>query len=65
MSQVLKGNYTLPKPVEVEQIEEDLNAKFEREALKQLGGSISFVARKKFLYGAEADDPPSGPQDAS
>jgi len=54
MSDILKGNFKPQKPVEANQ-EEDLNAQFEREALKRLGGSIAFVSKKKFLYGAEQD----------
>lgn len=55
MSQVLRGNFTPRKPVEVEEQRDDLTAKFEREALKRLGGSIAFVAKKKFLYGVGQD----------
>lgn len=56
MSDVLKGNFKTQKPVEAETQPEDLNTRFEREALKRLGGSIAFVSRKKFLYGTEQDD---------
>lgn len=55
MSQVLKGNFNPSKPVEVDATKEDLSAQFEREALKRLGGSIAFVSKKKFLYGAKKD----------
>nr|MBI3612718.1 hypothetical protein [Nitrospirota bacterium] len=55
MSDILKGNFKTRKPVEVHQSEEDLNAQFEREALKRLGGSIAFVSKKKFLYGTGRD----------
>lgn len=51
--QVLKGNFTPRKPVEVSEVKEDLTTQFEREALKRLGGSIAFVSKKKFLYGME------------
>jgi hypothetical protein len=56
MSDVLKGNFKPEKPVEVEKEREDLNFKFEREALKRLGGSIAFVSKKKFLYKAEQEE---------
>lgn len=56
MSDVLKGNFKPKKPVEVEQNAEDISAQFEREALKRLGGSIAFVSKKKFLFGAGQDD---------
>lgn len=55
MSEILKGNFTPKKPVEAPE-EEDLNTRFEREALKRLGGSIAFVSKKKFLFGAGQDD---------
>ena len=55
MAEVLKGNFTPRKRVVVAEVKEDLNAQFEREALKQLGGSIGFVSKKKFLYGMSKD----------
>ena len=53
MHELLKGNYQprdrvavpAPKPEE-----EGLEARFEREALKRLGGSIAFVAKKKVQW---------------
>jgi len=51
MTDVLRGNFTVRKPVVVEETKEDLTIQFEREALKRLGGSMAFVAKKKFLYG--------------
>ena len=51
MPEVLKGNFKTHKPVVVNEVKEDLSTQFEREALKRLGGSIAFVAKKKFLYG--------------
>mgnify|MGYP001594038330 CR=1 FL=1 len=63
MSQVLRGNFVPRKPVTVDEVREDLNTRFEREALKRLGGSIAFVAKKKFLYGvSKADDKTDGPK---
>lgn len=51
MSSVLKGNFTPMKNVEVEEKkEEKLEERFEREALKKLGGSIAFVRRKKVVW---------------
>lgn len=52
MSDVLKGNFKLRKTVEVDGQDEDLNTRFEREALKRLGGSIAFVRKKRFLFDA-------------
>lgn len=55
MSDILKGNFKPKREVKVQQ-EENLNAQFEREALKRLGGSIAFVSKKKFLYGIDQQD---------
>ncbi len=52
MSNILKGNFTPAKPPTIEKEGEDLTGRFEQEALRRLGGSIAFVARKSFLYGA-------------
>jgi hypothetical protein len=48
---LLKGNFPPRNEIVKEDLKEDLSAQFEREALKRLGGSIAFVAKKKFLYG--------------
>ncbi len=51
MTSVLKGNFETKKKVEVkEQKTEDLETRFEREAMKRLGGSIAFVAKKKVKW---------------
>lgn len=57
MSSVLKGNFQTAKAVEAKQAkeEDDLDARFEREAMKKLGGSIAYVAKKKVKW-AEDDD---------
>lgn len=48
MMDVLKGNFKTRNTVKVESNPAaDLEEKFEREALKRLGGSIAFVSRKK------------------
>ncbi|CAI2717009.1 hypothetical protein [Nitrospina watsonii] len=48
---LLKGNYDLKKNVEAKQGEnENLESKFEREAMKHLGGSIAFVKKKKVAW---------------
>lgn len=61
MTDLLKGNFKPKKPVDI-QIEDDLNAQFEREALKKLGGSIAFVSKKKtFLYGPGLPDKKAKP----
>jgi hypothetical protein len=55
MSQVLRGNFTTRTPVVVEEKESTLETRFEREALKRLGGSIAFVSKKKFLWTGDDD----------
>lgn len=49
---VLKGNFKTKKDVKIEEANgaESLEDRFEREALKHLGGSIAFVAKKKVLW---------------
>ena len=54
MSSFLKGNFQTKKTVEEKKdpnAEESVEARFEREALKRLGGSIAFVAKKKIMWG--------------
>lgn len=55
MSQVLRGNFTTRTPVVVKAEESTLETRFEREALKRLGGSIAFVSKKKFLWTGDDD----------
>lgn len=53
MSAVLKGNFKPKKEVKVEISDadkEDLESRFEREALARLGGSIAFVSKKKVAW---------------
>ena len=51
MPDILKGNFSTQRRVAVEQkSEESLEDRFEREALKKLGGSIAFVSKKKVLW---------------
>lgn len=63
MSDVLKGNFKPRKPVEIQPKPADWDAQFEREALKRLGGSISFVSRKQFLFGMKDDRAAAGRTD--
>ena len=53
MSDVLKGNFTPEKQVSAEEAKQDLESRFEREALKRLGGSIAFVSKKKVKWSAK------------
>ena len=52
MSELLKGNFKIKKSVDSfhEGEEESLENRFEKEALKKLGGSIAFVSKKKVLW---------------
>ena len=47
---ILKGNFTTKKKPSVDRPDESLEDKFERAALKRLGGSIAYVSKKKFLW---------------
>mgnify|MGYP001367128847 CR=1 FL=1 len=46
---LIKGNYKLKKDIEKKKLspEEELEAKFEKEAHKRLGGSMVYVSKKK------------------
>jgi len=47
MSSVLKGNFEPKKDVKAKEVEDDIEERFEKNALKRLGGSIAFVSRKR------------------
>lgn len=58
---VLKGNFTPRNQVTVEASpEESAEAKFEREVLKRLGGSVSFVRKRKVQWDAPSADQEQG-----
>jgi len=50
MSDLLKGNFPAKNAVKVEEKVETMEERFEREALKRLGGSIAFVSKKKVSW---------------
>ena len=53
MSNVLKGNYKVEIEVKDEKKKNNTNEledRFEKEALKHLGGSIAFVSKRKVLW---------------
>lgn len=53
MSSVLKGNFQTQNKIGAKSAESeavDLESRFEREALKRLGGSIAFVSKKKVAW---------------
>jgi len=52
MSDLLKGNFKTRQSVEKPAARvENLEDRFEREAMKRLGGSIAYVAKKKVVWG--------------
>lgn len=52
MSDILKGNFEPKTKIKAPEKEDgnDLEKRFEKEAMKHLGGSIAFVAKKKILW---------------
>lgn len=56
MSDVLKGNFETKKTVKAEVTADDLEARFEREAMKHLGGSIAYVSKKKVNWDLKEED---------
>ena len=56
MSKLLKGNFEPKKPVEAPApAPETLENRFEREAMKRLGGSIAYVSKKKVMWDLKKD----------
>ena len=54
MSSLLKGNFKVEKNIsDKEEKSENLESKFEREALKHLGGSMAFVKKKQVDWDAK------------
>lgn len=55
MADALKGNFKTKKEVKITEKEdtEGLEDRFEREALKRLGGSIAFVRKKTVKWTEE------------
>jgi len=57
MNSALKGNFETKKQVRVEdEVSDDLETRFEKSALKRLGGSIAFVARKRVNWDVKEED---------
>lgn len=57
MTEILKGNFKPKKKVtlDADQVAEAVEERFEREALKNLGGSICYVAKKKVNWDIKED----------
>jgi hypothetical protein len=53
MPDLLKGNFQPKKKVEIKTETDDLETRFEREAMKRLGGSIAFVSKKKIKWSSK------------
>ena len=53
MAEVMKGNFMPKRGVEAIEAKDDLESRFEREALKRLGGSIAYVAKNKVKWGVK------------
>ena len=59
VSEILKGNFKTKKAVKGDPGKKaSLEDRFEKEALKRLGGSIAFVSKKKVVWDAEASSLP-------
>tara|TARA_B100000315_G_scaffold253100_1_gene291224 strand:- start:592 stop:801 length:210 start_codon:yes stop_codon:yes gene_type:complete len=53
MNEILKGNFKVKKKVLDQENKKDVNEleeRFEREALSRLGGSIAYVSKRKVLW---------------
>jgi len=56
MNDFLKGNFkTQNKVTEMPEEKTDLEGRFEREALKRLGGSVAFVSKNKVAWDLKED----------
>ena len=54
MPDILKGNFKTKNPVSTgSEGEKSLEDKFEKAALKRLGGSIAFVSKRKIMWDAK------------
>lgn len=54
MSDVLRGNFKTKNAVDAEDGKaKTLEERFEKEAMKRLGGSIAFVSKRKVMWDAK------------
>ena len=57
MDDVMKGNFKPNRTVDVKtETSDTLEDRFEREALKRLGGSVAFVAKRKIAWSLDDED---------
>jgi hypothetical protein len=61
MDELLRGNYPVAQPQNDEPQARSLEDEFELAALKRLGGSITFVARRKVVWTDDAADDSAKP----
>jgi hypothetical protein len=58
MSDLMKGNFKPKRKLDASKEEkETLEQRFEREAMKRLGGSICFVSKKKVAWDLQGSEP--------
>ncbi len=50
MDELLRGNYSIEQPKQADAAAPTLEDQFELAALKRLGGSITFVAKRKVVW---------------
>lgn len=55
MDELLRGNYAIDQPKQEQPSAPTLEDEFEMAALKRLGGSITFVARRKVVWNEDND----------
>ena len=53
---VLKGNYKTDSDITAKVISEDQEEEFKLEILKNLGGSIGYVSKKRFMWLGDNQD---------
>tara|TARA_B100000427_G_scaffold95083_1_gene78331 strand:+ start:233 stop:403 length:171 start_codon:yes stop_codon:yes gene_type:complete len=56
MANVLKGNFQTQNTVDARKPDDDVEARFESEALKHLGGSIAFVSKKRVKWNVKDEE---------
>jgi hypothetical protein len=55
MDELLRGNYNIEQPKQDQPAARTLEDEFEMAALKRLGGSMTFVAKRKVVWADEND----------
>lgn len=60
MDQLLKGNYPIAQPEQEKKEKPSLEDEFEMAALKRLGGSITYVAKRKVVWSDDGGNGDAG-----